>query len=103
ASGDLEGTGRWTFTQDGPEVAITYDWRVRATKPLLQRLSWLLRPFFAANHLWAMKQGEKSLKLELRRRRATSAAERAKVPPPPPPTFRRLLREPVDVEPGSET
>ena len=36
AAGDLNGTGRWTFTTDGPEVVISYDWRVSATKPLLQ-------------------------------------------------------------------
>ena len=39
---------------DGPEVEIVYDWRVRAAKPLLQQLSWLLKPVFAANHRWAM-------------------------------------------------
>src|SRR3954464_4375203 len=33
ADGDLIGTGRWTFVQDGPEVVITYDWRGRAAKP----------------------------------------------------------------------
>ena len=44
AVGDLEGQGVWTFRQDGPEVEIVYDWRVRAGKPLLRRLSWLLRP-----------------------------------------------------------
>jgi hypothetical protein len=86
ATGDLEGTGRWTFVQDGPEAVITYDWRVVAGKPLLRRLSWLLRPAFAANHRWAMDRGEQSLALELRRRRA---ADPATVPPPPGPTFRR--------------
>ena len=85
ATGDLEGTGRWTFRQDGPEVSITYDWRISATKPLLRRLSWLLRPAFSANHHWAMKRGEESLRLELRRRRAPAEP----VPPPPPPTFPR--------------
>jgi hypothetical protein len=89
ATGDLEGTGRWTFAQDGPEVVITYDWRVAATKPLLARLSWLLRPVFEANHQWAMARGEESLALELRRRRAPSPAARAAVPPPPAPAFRR--------------
>jgi len=91
ARGDLNGTGRWTFTQDGPEVVITYDWRVSASKPLLRRFTWLLRPVFAANHHWAMARGEESLRLELRRRRATSAAERRRVPPPPQATFRRLI------------
>ena len=87
ADGDLCGTGRWTFVQDGPEVVITYDWRVSATKPLLRKLSWLLRPAFAANHRWAMARGEESLKLELRRRRAATDAGRAAIPPPPGPTF----------------
>ena len=91
AAGDLEGTGRWTFVQDGPEVVITYDWRVSASKPLLRRLTWLLRPVFSANHRWAMARGEESLRLELRRRRATTDAQRAAVPPPPGPTFPWLL------------
>lgn len=90
ASGDLEGVGRWTFEQDGPEVVITFDWRVGATKPLLRRLSWLLRPGFAANHRWAMARGEESLALELRRRRAATDDVRRQVPDAPPATFPRL-------------
>ena len=86
ATGDFEGTGVWTFRQDGDHVDITYDWRVRATKPLLRNLSFLLRPLFEANHRWAMAQGEESLVLELARRRATSDAQRRAVPPPPGPT-----------------
>jgi hypothetical protein len=92
AVGDLEGTGRWTFQQDGPEVVITYDWRIHATKPLLRRLGWLLKPAFSANHHWAMRQGEESLRLELRRRRLGTAVSVADVPPPPPATFGRLAR-----------
>lgn len=92
ASGDLEGRGRWTFNPDGPEVVITYDWSVHATKPLLRRLSWLMKPAFAANHTWAMRQGQESLKLELRRRRDPRSA----VPPPSPATF-GFLRNPVRV------
>jgi hypothetical protein len=91
AAGDLNGTGRWTFLQDGPEVVITYDWRVHASKPLLRRLSGLFRPVFAANHRWAMARGEESLRLELRRRRATTQVQRSSVPVPPRPTFRWLL------------
>ena len=86
AAGDLNGTGRWTFEEDGPETVITYDWRVSAAKPLLRRLSWLLKPAFAANHRWAMARGQESLALELRRRRDPGNAR--SVPPPPPPTFR---------------
>jgi hypothetical protein len=94
AVGDLAGTGRWTFVQDGPEVVVTCDWRIEATKPLLRRLGWLLRPAFSANHRWAMKRGEQSLRLEMRRRRARTAAERASIPPPPPTAFGWVVRKP---------
>ena len=85
ATGDFVGRGVWTITQDGPIADVVYDWRIRAEKPLLRQLSFLLRPLFEANHRWAMAQGETSLKLELARRRATSDALRARVPPPPGP------------------
>ena len=87
ALGDLEGRGVWTLRQDGAAADITYDWRVRARKPLLRALSFLLKPVFAANHRWAMARGEESLRLELTRRRARTPEEAARVPAPPPPTF----------------
>jgi hypothetical protein len=85
ATGDFDGRGVWTFEQDGAFVNITYDWRLRAEKPLLRNLSPLLKPLFEANHRWAMARGEESLTLELARRRATSDAGRAEVPAPPGP------------------
>ncbi len=69
AWGDFVGTGDWTFTQDGDWVNIIYDWRIRADKPLLRWLSFIMKPIFSANHHWAMRQGEESLKRELLRRR----------------------------------
>jgi hypothetical protein len=86
AWGDFVGRGLWTFTAAGPFVEAAYDWQVEATKPLLRRLSFLLRPIFAANHRWAMAKGEESLKLELARRRAATEEERRRVPAPPGPT-----------------
>jgi hypothetical protein len=86
AWGDFVGRGIWTFEQDGADTVVTYDWKIRADKPLLRRLSFLLKPIFAANHQWAMRQGEVSLRLELARRRAATPAERAAIPPPPGPT-----------------
>ncbi|HUJ48835.1 MAG TPA: SRPBCC family protein [Bryobacteraceae bacterium] len=68
AWGDFEGRGVWTFVQDGAAAAITYDWRIRAEKPLLRYLSFLLKPIFSANHRWAMARGEESLRAELARR-----------------------------------
>ncbi len=101
AVGDLQGTGRWTLRQDGPEVVVVYDWRVSATKPILRRLSWLLRPAFSANHHWAMARGEESLKLELRRRRAADTQAAQEIPGPPAATFSRLRRLlPVGKGPG---
>lgn len=86
AEGDFVGTGRWSWSQEGPEVLVTYDWRIEARKPLLRRLTWLMRPIFSANHEWAMARGEESLRLELRRRRGLPAQD------PPGPTFPRLSR-----------
>ena len=68
AWGDFEGRGIWTFEQDGRFANITYDWRIRAEKPLLRYLSFLLKPVFSANHRWAMARGEESLCAELARR-----------------------------------
>src|SRR3954467_75454 len=34
ATGDLDGTGTWTFAQNGRIVDVTFDWRIRAEKPL---------------------------------------------------------------------
>jgi hypothetical protein len=86
AFGDFSGRGIWSFEEDGPWVNITYDWQIRANKPLLRWLSPALKPIFAANHQWAMRIGEASLKLELARRRAQSEEERSRIPGPPPPT-----------------
>ena len=87
ASGDFEGEGVWTFEPDAEFVNITYDWRIRADKPLLKALSFLLKPVFAANHEWAMARGLESLQLEIARRRAATPEEAARIPLPPGPTF----------------
>lgn len=86
AWGDFVGRGVWTFDQAGEWLNITYDWRIRADKPLLRSLSFIFKPIFAANHRWAMAKGEESLRLELARRRARTAEERALIPAPPGPT-----------------
>lgn len=99
AWGDFEGTGVWTLALEdvdkdpGKEgwVLIQYDWRISAEKPLLKYFSFIMKPVFSANHLWAMARGEESLKLELARRQARTAAERDQVAAPPPPTFAFLL------------
>jgi hypothetical protein len=91
AAGDLEGKGVWTFEQDGPFVNVTYDWIIRANKPIIEKLSFLLKPIFRSNHHWTMKRGEESLKLELLRRRAKTPEEALRVPPSPRPALPHRL------------
>lgn len=86
ALGDFVGEGKWTFAQQGDWVAVTYDWRIEATKPLLRYGTPVFRPIFEANHRWAMAQGEKSLALELQRRHAKTPDQLAHIPSPPGPT-----------------
>lgn len=86
AWGDFNGRGIWTLEQEGSWVNVTYDWKIRADKPLLRTLSPFIKPIFEANHRWAMAKGEESLHLELARRHAQTHAERAAVPEPPQPT-----------------
>lgn len=91
AEGDFVGEGVWTFSQHGPLVDAVYDWRIAAEKPFLKRLTWVLRPAFSANHHWAMRKGEESMRLELARRRLP--ADRAtQVAAPPGPSFASLMR-----------
>src|SRR6185503_13476392 len=87
ATGDLEGRGIWTFAQDGRFVDVTYDWTIRANKPIVERLSFLVKPIFRSNHNWTMNRGEESLKLELLRRRAKSESERKSIPAAPRPSL----------------
>ncbi len=101
AAGDFVGRGVWTLTperstasSEGPLTSVEYDWRVRAEKGILRRLSFLARPIFAANHRWAMARGEESLRLEIARRRAAGKpAELAAIARPPGPTFHQRQGE----------
>ncbi|HKD10144.1 MAG TPA: SRPBCC family protein [Bryobacteraceae bacterium] len=83
AKGDFEGTGVWSLAGDGDYTDVTFDWKIRAAKPLIRRLTFLLRPILEANHRWAMEQGRISLKLELARAQATTIAEMNAVPAAP--------------------
>ncbi len=65
ATGDLEGKGSWTLRQDGDDATVTYEWTVSANHAFIRRFSWLLRPLFAANHNWTMRQGLRGLREEL--------------------------------------
>lgn len=82
ATGDFNGRGVWNIVEDGPCCDIGFDWKLTADKPLLRRLSFLLKPAFEANHRWAMDQGARALELELARRRACTVEELNAIPDP---------------------
>jgi hypothetical protein len=68
AHGDFVGRGIWNLKPDGKELVVTFDWRIRADKPLLKVFSPLLKPLFSWNHRWAMATGLPRLKQEISRR-----------------------------------
>lgn len=76
ATGDLSGRGTWTLEPEAglgaARSSATFDWQVRADKPLLRLLTPVLKPLFAWNHDWAMAKGEVALARELARRRASA-------------------------------
>jgi hypothetical protein len=72
ATGDFDGRGVWTIEQQGAQVAVRFDWRIKAEKPLLRNLSFLMKPLFEANHRWAMARGRQGLERELAARRLGS-------------------------------
>ena len=100
ADGDFIGVGIWTLEAvarpddpGGPATTVTYDWTVIAEKGVLKRFSGVMKPIFSANHHWAMRRGEESLRLEIARRHgAADPAVAAMIPPPPGPTFPHNLR-----------
>ncbi len=68
ASGDFIGAGVWHIRPDGNGSHVTFDWRIRADKPLLRWLSPVFKPIFKLNHQWAMSKGFESLCREVQRR-----------------------------------
>lgn len=61
ARGDLEGTGIWTLSAAGGATDARYEWRVRTTKPWMNLVAPLARPFFNWNHDAVMRAGGEGL------------------------------------------
>ena len=57
ASGDLEGRGKWTFTEDEGGVIVQYNWDVKTTKKGMSFLAFFLKPLLAWNHDEIMRWG----------------------------------------------
>jgi len=50
ALGELQGQGRWQLSTAREVTTVRYDWNVATTKPWMNFLSPIARPFFAWNH-----------------------------------------------------
>lgn len=65
ATGALEGAGTWRLYEQDGVTAVTYDWRVRTTKPWMNLVAPLARPVFEWNHDWVMARGGEGLAARL--------------------------------------
>jgi len=62
ASGELEGIGTWLFhAVDSTTTVVAYHWQVRTNRRWMNRLSFILKPVFRANHNVVMRRGERGL------------------------------------------
>lgn len=61
ATGELEGTGRWTLTPAGGGTLVRYNWDVRTTRWWMNLLTPVARPVFSWNHDEMMRDGGQSL------------------------------------------
>lgn len=65
ARGDLDGTGTWRLFEEDGVTAVTYEWRVRTTKPWMNAVAPVARPVFEWNHGWVMARGGEGVAREL--------------------------------------
>ncbi len=65
ASGELVGTGAWTFQQTGEEIDVQCHWQVITTKWWMNIFAFILRPIFQYNHAAVMRNGANCLARKL--------------------------------------
>lgn len=61
ASGEVEGIGRWQFSNQGDVTEVRYDWHVRTNRPWINVLAPIARPLFKWNHDRVMRQGAEGM------------------------------------------
>ncbi len=76
AFGELDGHGLWQFSETGSCVQVQYDWRVQTTKPWMNLIAPIAKPFFRWNHDKIMSWGEEGLKKWLAERAAAALTTR---------------------------
>ena len=65
ATGDLQGTGVWTFVENNGVTYVQYKWDVISTKKIINALSPVFKWFFDYNHNLLMHSGAKGLAKKL--------------------------------------
>jgi hypothetical protein len=61
ASGEVEGRGVWSFSDNGVDTIVTYDWNIRTNARWMNCLAPLAAPIFRWNHHMVMRDGAKGL------------------------------------------
>ncbi|MBK9270878.1 MAG: SRPBCC family protein [Saprospiraceae bacterium] len=64
-TGELEGSGVWTFEEQDGYTCVRYDWQVRTTKRWMNFLAPIAKPFFEWNHNVVMEWGRVALEKRL--------------------------------------
>ncbi|HJW57668.1 MAG TPA: SRPBCC family protein [Burkholderiaceae bacterium] len=80
-TGDLEGIGRWLFSQSGAITTVRYEWQVRTTRSWMNLLAPLARFIFRNNHDALMQRGAEGLARQLNARLV--AVSHTDLPPEP--------------------
>ena len=74
--GNLEGTGEWTFEQQGDTTHATWIWTVESQHRLLNLLEPIAKSLFAWSHNDASRKGHQGLKKLLEQDNQVAQAER---------------------------
>lgn len=61
ATGELDGTGRFTLREDRGVTTVEFTWEVQTTQRWMNVLAPVARPVFRWNHDWVMRQGQRGL------------------------------------------
>jgi hypothetical protein len=59
--GDLEGVGRWHFSNEGEVSVVRYEWHVHSTRWWMNLIAPFARSMFIRNHGVLMRQGAEGL------------------------------------------
>lgn len=61
ATGDVVGSGTWSFSVNNDITVARYEWQVTIHHPIIRFLAWFVFPVVRWNHDYVMRQGGQSL------------------------------------------